>query len=195
MGLLYTMPISKEETDFVTIGDKGLDITVKSYGLPAIFWAYKLGIVGVMMMLFLAIKSPLETLFSNGEIIDIILVVSVYAVFIVCFLTLFSMFFYYKKIHRKNQMLTVSHHLFGIKIKQNSFQLNSENPFSVDHYLTSPNMARIGKNHQMSGFENKGYFELFAYDQSGTTLVIDRSNRKSDLHSLCQLLSGLLSDA
>jgi hypothetical protein len=47
MGLMYVFPVSEEETDFVKLElsptGKGSKITLKSYGLPYIFWGYALG--------------------------------------------------------------------------------------------------------------------------------------------------------
>ena len=57
MGLLYVFPVATDEKDFVDIQvDK---ITLKTYGLPYIFWGYALGICLVILFMFLAIKAPI----------------------------------------------------------------------------------------------------------------------------------------
>lgn len=39
------------------------------------------------------------------------------------------------------------------------------------------------------GFQNRGYFQLFANLQNGKKVVIDRSSRRGDLKKLVTLLS------
>ena len=45
MGLLYVFPVSLEEEGFAEVKDQ--TITLKTYGLPYVFWSYAAAIVAV----------------------------------------------------------------------------------------------------------------------------------------------------
>ena len=66
---------------------------------------------------------------------------------------------------------------------------------SVDHFMDSPNMAKIRSRQglpsteSMTGFENKGYFELNITTADNKSVNIDRHSRKADLLKLKELLS------
>jgi hypothetical protein len=65
--------------------------------------------------------------------------------------------------------------------------LDSNDAFSVDHFMDSPNMAKIYNKTELKQFENRGYFELHA-KSNGKNLLIDRHSRKADLVKIKDLL-------
>ena len=71
MGLLYVFPVSLEEKDFVELRDE--KITLKTYGLPYLFWGYALAILMIITFMFLAIKAPVLKLIELGDETDTML--------------------------------------------------------------------------------------------------------------------------
>ena len=67
MGLMYVFPVSEEEADFVKKDDR---LTLKTYGLPYIFWIYAICTVAVIFFMFLAIKAPVLKLIELGDETD-----------------------------------------------------------------------------------------------------------------------------
>ena len=55
--------------------------------------------------------------------------------------------------------------------------------------MDSPNVAKMQQDPTMKGFENKGYFQLFARNEVGKLVLIDRSSRKADLKKMVELLN------
>ena len=80
--------------------------------------------------------------------------------------------------------LKFSFFLYGKK----TYKLDQPDSFTVDHYLDSPNMAKIHNKADLKQFENKGYFELYAIENN-KKFLIDRHSRKADLIKLKELLS------
>ena len=68
MGLLYVFPVDTSEEDFVKVSDQS--VTLKTYGLPYIFWLYAVCCVAVIFFMFLAIKAPVLKLVSLGDETD-----------------------------------------------------------------------------------------------------------------------------
>jgi hypothetical protein len=186
MGLLYVFPVSLEEKDFVELRDE--KITLKTYGLPYLFWGYALAILMIITFMFLAIKAPVLKLIELGDETDTMLGYSFLAflgslpVFILAF------FFFEKRIIKEGQSLTLEYRFFGLKLFSETFTLAEMNPFSIGPYLSSPNMARIKGSSDSTGFQNKGYFVLWLNTREGKQINIDRHSRKVDLEKLEELL-------
>ncbi len=188
MGLLYPFPISSDETDHVSINSEHKTLTVKSYGLPYIFWIYLLAFLTVVGFLFVAIKTPLMSLWKIEDSINQALVM---AVFLTLFGTIFgfiTLFFIELRIIKKNKSLNLETRLFGIKLRNKKFSLKDENAFQITNFRASPNMARIENRDELKTHQNKGYFELFGIDHNDKRFLIDRHSRKSDLVKLKELL-------
>ena len=84
--------------------------------------------------------------------------------------------------------MIITHRIFFIKVITKKIKLDAIDSFNIGHFLDSPNMAKRQNKTELKGFENKGYFELFAISNKKEFLV-DRSSRKADLIKLQELLS------
>lgn len=186
MGLLYVFPVSLEETDFVTINDQSM--TLKTYGLPYIFWGYATAVIAVIFFMFLAIKAPVLKLVAVGDDVDAWLGYSLLSFIGSLPLFIFSFFFYEKRIVKKEKLLTLEYRIFGIKVFSESFVPADADAMTVAPYLTSPNLARIKASEETAGFQNKGYFTLKLKTKDGKNILIDRHSRKADLVKLENLI-------
>ena len=188
MGLMYVFPISTEEEGFVLKDDKSL--TLKTYGLPYIFWIYALCILAVIAFMFLAIKAPILKLISLGDGSDASLGYALLA-FIGFFpVLILGFFFYEKRIVKIGNDIQMIHKIFGVTFFSETFTLHEEEPFSISSFLSSPNVARMKSNEENLGFQNKGYFILWIKTKEGKKIQIDRHSRKIDLEKLKSLLEN-----
>lgn len=186
MGLLYAMPVSLEETDFVEIKDQTM--TLKSYGLPYIFWGYATAALMVIFFMFLAVKAPVLKLISLGDETDAMLGYALLSFLGSLPIFLFSFFFFEKRIVKKTSLLGLEYRVFGLKLFSEKFTPAEESPYAVEPYLDSPNLARIKGGEDSAGFQNKGYFILWLNTKDGKRISLDRSSRKADLQKLQDLL-------
>lgn len=186
MGLLYVFPVSEDEADFVV--RDGHKITLKSYGLPYVFWLYAFCAVTVIFFMFLAIKAPVLKLIDLGDETDATLGYSLLTFLGLCPLIIFSFFFYEKRLVRENNILSMEHRVFGIKVFSQNFQIENGDSFLVESFLDSPNVARMKNTPEAAGFQNKGYFVLWLKTKEGKKIQIDRHSRKVDLDKLKILL-------
>ena len=98
----------------------------------------------------------------------------------------------YKKsfqIKKGSNTLIIKHHFFGIKFTnkiQNIQQIN------VEHFLSSPNMAKINTNDKTKSFENRGHFILYAILDDNSQVKLDRHTNKVDLIGLMNLINTQL---
>lgn len=191
MGLLYPFPVSPEETDFahLTTGPSGRisKVALKSYGLPYIFWGYALASLSVLFFLWLAVREPMEKLAAMGGA-DAALVLALKIFIYALPLITLGFFFYEKTLICTPGQLTVAHRLYGLKIKEKSYALAAD-PFTVDHFMDAPNVARLKGGPEAVGFQNKGYFTLWLRTQDDKVVRLDRHSRKADLEALAALLS------
>ena len=186
MGLLYVFPVSTEEKDFVDIQSE--KITLKTYGLPYIFWGYALAISLMILFMFLAIKAPILKLIALGDETDAILGYALFAFLGFLPLFLLGFFFYEKRIIRTKHDLILEYRIFGLKIFSETFTPHLQDAFEVSAFLSSPNVARSRGDEESAGFQNKGYFILWLRTQDGKRINIDRHSRKADLMKLESLL-------
>jgi hypothetical protein len=188
MGLLYVFPVATDEKDFVDIQvDK---ITLKTYGLPYIFWGYALGICLVILFMFLAIKAPILKLIQLGDEADALLGYALFSFLALLPTTLLSFFFFEKRIIKTKNEFILEYRTFGLKFFSEKFIPHSENPLEVSAFLSSPNMARTKGHEESAGFQNKGYFILWLKTKDGKRINIDRHSRKADLIKLESLLNA-----
>ena len=96
MGLLYVFPVSLEEKDFVVIKDQ--TITLKTYGLPYLFWGYATAAIMVISFMFLAIKAPVLKLITLGDGTDSMLGYSLLVFIGLLPVFILSVFFYEKRL-------------------------------------------------------------------------------------------------
>jgi hypothetical protein len=189
MGLLYPFPVSTEETDFVQIthaptGRIGR-VELKSYGLPYIFWAYAAASLTVIFFLWLAVREPMSKLGAMGGI-DALLVYALQVLIYSLPVIMLGFFFYEKRLIATPGQLVIKHRLFFLPIKSSQHQL-CDVLFSIDHFMDAPNVARLQGTEDSRGFQNKGYFTLWAITEKGP-LQIDRHSRKVDLEASMALL-------
>jgi hypothetical protein len=186
MGLLYVFPVSLEEKDFVLVKDQ--TITLKTYGLPYLFWGYATAAIMMILFMFLAIKDPVLKLISLGDETDSILGYSLLTFIGLLPVFILSVFFYEKRLIKSKKSISMEYRIFGLKIFSESFAVSEAEPFSVNPYLSSPNQARIQGGEDSANFQNKGYFTLKLKADNGKTILIDRHSRKADLVKLEELL-------
>jgi hypothetical protein len=187
MGLLYAFPVSLEEADFAELKDNSL--TLKSYGLPYLFWGYAGAIIIVILFMFLAIKDPVFKLISLGDETDALLGYSLLSFIGLLPILILGFFFYEKRLIKTPQTLTMEYRIFSLKIFSESFKLHPQEGLSIMAFLDSPNIARLKGGEESAGFQNKGYFILRLQTPEGRFINIDRSSRKADLTKIQELLN------
>ena len=196
MGLMYIFPVTDnaDEGDRSTVVNSAL--VLKTYGLPMIFWGYLVAAVSVIVIMWLASHAVILKLLSYAD--DPTMVFLGHLVQWTLFsapVIMLSFFFYEKMLVKKGDILTVYHRLFFIPFWKRTYKLNSLDSIHVNHFMASPNMAKlrnaqgINNPEAMKQFENKGYFELNITTNKNKTVNIDRHSRKADLLKLKELLS------
>lgn len=185
MGLMYVFPVSEDETDFVK---KDHSLTLKTYGLPYIFWIYAICIVVVIFFMFLAIKAPVLKLIELGDETDATLGYSLLTFIGLLPIFIFAFFFYEKRIVKHQNELKLVHKVFGITVFSEKLLLERSDQLVVEPFLDSPNVARMKGGDESKGFQNKGYFVLWLKSAEGKKIQIDRHSRKADLEKLKDLL-------
>jgi hypothetical protein len=189
MGLMYVFPATEEEIDRIEKNDDG-SITLKTYGLPLVFWGYLLAMLAVILIMFVAIKDPITKVLNGTDAINKLLAAAVLALLLGLPVALLCFYFYEKRINKKAEQLKVQHHFFGLKFFTKTYQLKNKESFEISHLLDSPNVARMEGDKSMRGFQNKGYFELHIIDQNDSKILVDRHSRKVDLEKIKSLLSS-----
>ena len=188
MGLMFPMPVSEDETDFVTFPKTG-GIVLKSYGLPPIFWGYLAGFFGLLALLSTAIQRPLLKIMASPNAFDALLGYCS-ALLLLAIPTISLCFYFYEKsIVKKGRSLVVGHKIFWIPVRTKTYTLPLRpRPFVVDHRLDSPNMAKIRPRTSMRAFQNQGYYVLSFFDEAENKIDLDRHSRRADLKKLAALL-------
>lgn len=190
MGLMFQMPLEENVLDDRIEINKELDtIRLKSYGLPMIFWGYLLAALSVVFFMILAIKDPILKILSSDDAINHILAYCVITIFIFGPVIAISFYFYEKEIFKKGNIVKVIHKVYFIPLKTSIIEINDENQFILTHLLDSPNVAKSQKKDGMAGFENRGYYQVYAKDIKGKKILVDRNSRKGEMKKLIKLLS------
>ncbi len=184
---MYVFPVSLEEEDFAQNKSDGL--TLKSYGLPYIFWIYAAASIAVILFMFLAVKDPVLKLIALGDETDSTLGYTLLSLIGLLPVFILSFFFYEKRIVASVKKITLEYRLFGIKFFSKTFTYTAEDPFSVAPFLSSPNLARLAAKEESKNFENKGYYVLWVTLDDGKKILIDRHSRKADLLKLKDLIT------
>lgn len=189
---MYIFPVSEEEIDRTEIVSnpktEEKTIILKTYGLPMVFWSYLAASLIVIASMWLASKSAIEKLLSYQDSTLIFLGLLVKFTLILTPIVLLGFFFYEKEIHKSKKSLKLIYKVFFIPIAKKTITLDTVDAFLVDHFMDSPNVAKIHNKEELKQFENRGYFELHA--KSGDkNIFIDRHSRKADLLKLKTLLA------
>ncbi len=188
MGLLYLFPVQENESEHIQIDRENHSVRLSSYGLPYIFWFYAISIILIISLLTLAVYEPLMKLFSYGTTVDQLIFYSMLALVILAPITMLGFFFYEKTIIKTAKKIEITHKLFFIKIKTNTFLIETGDQLRITHHLDSPNMAKLMGDESHKHFQNKGYFELYLKNDSGKKIFLDRHSRKADLEKIKNLL-------
>lgn len=189
MGLFYMFPTKEGESDRVQTNSKIAPLLLKTYGPPMIFWGYLIAILGGIFFIYLGAKAPLESILNSSDQINIAIARLVIFTLIGTPSLLLGLFFTDKWILKNNRKITMIYKVFGILVYKKTINLKSIDSFEIKHYLDSPNIAKISENKDLKAFENRGYFQIFATDESGKIHFIDRSSQKNQLKNLVALLS------
>jgi len=191
MGLLYIFPCSEEENDRIQISHGDVrSITLKSYGLPRLFWIYLLCSLSIILLMAIGVKDPMLKLFQTEDPLNKGLVILVLSTFILIPLSLLGFFLYEKRITKSKNKLKIGHYILGFKIRKGDYILSNSEPFIISQFRGTPNIAREKGEPQMRAFENQGYFELFGGLENGERIFLDRNNRKADLVKISNLLNS-----
>jgi hypothetical protein len=185
---MYVFPIAEDEADFFEKENETL--TLKTYGLPYIFWIYALCSVAVIFFMFMAIKAPVLKLIALGDETDALLGYSFLSFVGILPVFIFAFFFYEKRIIKHKNQVSLVHKVFGITVFKQKFVVEATDAFSVESFLTSPNVARMQASQENLGFQNKGYFVLWLKSKDGKRIRIDRHSRKADMEKLKALLDN-----
>lgn len=188
VGLMYLFPTVENESERITIDLEKQSVTLKSYGLPWIFWGYLAAALVVVMAMYLAIKDPIEKLKMGEDLINIKLAYIVEWSLYLTPIVLLGFFFYEKIIVKNKLQIKITHKVFFIPFFSTTLKLDSNDDLLVQHFMTSPNVAKMQNRPELKGFENRGYFELRALINNKSCLV-DRHSRKQDLIKIKEILS------
>lgn len=190
MGLMYLLPTedSPEEIAGGRVEINNQTLILKSYGLPMIFWGYLAAILIVVGAMALVSQSIIHKMLTYNDPSLTLLAYLVQTIFILGPITLLGFYFYEKHLIKNISELKITHRVFFIPLISKKLQLDASDSFAIEHFMDSPNIAKMQNKDELRGFENKGYFELKAIVK-GKKIVIDRSSRKADLVKIKDLLS------
>jgi hypothetical protein len=189
MGLLYILPLSKEEYPLVReVEELGPHtIKIESYNLPKLFFLYYLAIMATLFILAFTSHNLILKLYQTQDWINQLLALSAWGVLLVTSIVMTCMWFYKKTIMKKGDKLKVTKQLFGISFSSKLLELTKA--LEVKQNLESPNVAKLKNNPDMKGFQNRGHFLLLAYHRKGH-LILDRHSSKTELDSLKTFLDS-----
>jgi hypothetical protein len=180
MGLLYVFPVDKNEPDHTLISNDQ-SLTLKSYGLPYIFWFYMFAIDLVIFFLWLAVRSSFDKMLTHDDHLGELIVMGTKAIIMGIPLTLLGFFFFEKILVKKQNNLTIIYKIFFMQWWKKTYELKSPDAFSLNHFIDSPNVAKLQSQSEMVGFQNKGYFEMHALLANDKKLFVDRHSIKAYL--------------
>ena len=137
MGLLYPFPVSEDELDHVRISEGNNVLTLKTYGLPYIFWGYLAASYIVLFAMYLGVKNPLLKLMENTGDLNWYLGFVASVTFFSCVIGPLFFFFYEKRIvlKKEEQRIEMIHSLFHIPVKKENISPCKNDPLLVVHYL------------------------------------------------------------
>lgn len=190
MGLMYIFPTedSAEEINEGRVQIENETLTLKTYGLPMIFWGYLAAILVVVFAMWLASASVISKMLTYDDPILHFLAYLVRGTLIFGPIILLGFYFYEKFLVKKGNEITIIHRVFFFPVIKKKIILKDQASLEINHYLDSPNIAKMKNQAETKGFENKGYFELHAISND-KKIFLDRSSRKADLVKIQNLLA------
>ncbi|MBC7427454.1 MAG: hypothetical protein H7336_02510 [Bacteriovorax sp.] len=198
MGLMYIFPVTDNASEGDRIEIRDQELSLKTYGLPMIFWGYLAAAVSVVVIMWLAARAVILKLLTYTEDPSMLFLGNLVKwTLILAPFVMLAFFFYEKILSKKDRTVTVTHKLFFIPFWKKTYQLKDKTSVVVEHFMDSPNMAKIRARQglpsmeamEMKGFENKGYFELNIETADNKSVNIDRHSRKADLVKMKDLLT------
>lgn len=187
MGLLFQTPVELRDIDDRTHFD-GETLTLRSYGLPMVFWLYFLAFLTVLFFMVLAIKDPLIQVLRGEDTLNRWIGIALSIFMSLGPLIILGFYFYEKEIKKQKKVITITHKVFSIPFIKKSYIIDNDS-IRIDHFIDGPNVAALEKKKGMEGFENRGYFKLMA-KQEGRDFLIDRNGRRGDMRKLKELLEN-----
>ncbi|MCY4524225.1 MAG: hypothetical protein OXB84_05765 [Halobacteriovoraceae bacterium] len=188
MGLLYQFPIQENPDDDCIEQLSNGRLTLKSYGLPMIFWGYAASILLIIFFMFLISKEPIWKLIQENDLASKLLGLSAFFLFALFPLLLLGFLFYQKVIQRNGSTLSLVNKVLGIAYWKKTIQLKTGQSLVIAHFMDSPNVAKSKGDARLKGFENRGYYQLFAEDQTGKLHLIDRHSNLREMKKMRELL-------
>lgn len=195
MGLMYIFPVSDDASEGDRAEVRDSELILKTYGLPMIFWGYLAAAMSVLFLMWMASRAVIAKLLSYHDDPTLLFLGHLvqWTLILTPVITL-AFFFYEKIIVKKGTKLSITHKIFFIPVFKRTYELSSSDSISVNHFLASPNMAKLRASQgltdeSMKHFENKGYFELCIKTNKKPSISIDRHSRKADLLKMKELLS------
>lgn len=188
MGLMYLFPTEENESEQISIDLEKRTVILKSYGLPWIFWGYLAAILVVIFAMYLAVHDPILKLKSSEDLLNVKLAYLVEWTLYLTPVVLLGFFLYEKILAKTGNQIKVTHKVFFIPLYSYTLQLSSNEDLLIEHFLESPNVAKMQNRPELRGFENKGYFELRALVGNQKKLI-DRHSRRQDLVKIKEILS------
>ena len=134
MGLMYIFPVTdnQDEGDRVEITTtEPKQITLKTYGLPMIFWGYLAAALAVLFLMWLAARAVIEKLLTYDDPSLLFLGHLVQWTLILTPIVLLGFYFYEKNLVKQGTKLTLRYKVFFIPIWQTKFELKSKDSLNV----------------------------------------------------------------
>lgn len=189
MGLLFPMPVREDEAGLVRRPPGG-GVEVKSHGPAPFFWFCLAALLAVLALMALAAAAPLARMASSRDPLDAALARAAVALLGAAPVLLVGLHGYAKVLVKKGRSLAVVHRIFGVPVLTRRLVLaDRPEPFLVAPSRPSPNMAALRGDAAARAFRTQGHHELFAIDEAGRRVRIDRHTRPADLRALAALLS------
>lgn len=194
MGLMYIFPVNDDQSEGDRAVVKDQKIILKTYGLPMIFWGYLAAALSVLLIMWLASRAVIAKLLTYEDPTLIFLGHLVQWTLFLSPIIMLGFFFYEKVLTKKGLSIEVAHKVFFITFWKRNYKLENDKAITVEHFMASPNMARLrnrqglGNPEALKHFENKGYFELNITTDKKESVNIDRHSRKADLIKMKDLL-------
>lgn len=197
MGLMYIFPVTDDGSEGEQVQVKETqghkEIILRTFGLPMVFWSYLVAALTVLALMWLASRAVITKLLNYDDSTLNFLGHLVQWSLILTPVVLLAFFFYEKSMVKNKTQLTLIYKIFFITVWKKKFELTSSDAFAVEHFMDSPNMAKIKNQYRenkeaLRHFENKGYFELCIETTEGKKRI-DRHTRKADLIKMKDLLS------
>ncbi len=187
MGLIYQFPVQENHLDDCINTAEGR-IRLTNYSLPTIFWFYFASLLMLLIIMCLAMASPMQKLMQSNDFFDQLLASITLALMFFLPLVGLGFFGYQKAIDKKGPVFTVTHKIFGVICRRQKIVLSHPQALVIKHHLDSPNLAAQNQAPEMRAFQNRGYHQLFAQSADGKHYLIDRHSQLGEMKKLRRLL-------